>query len=469
VLKFSALWLVLFSLSVNSEPWIKTSEIQLRSDIEVLADIGIIRVPVTSFPLMWAGIIKDIDNTDIQDVPSNYKDAFWRVKRAGKASISDRPLKRLSFSAATGEQVLRSFGDSSRDKAMLTASRSNMSKQFAWNMQVNRVVDPYDGDTLHYDGSYVAGIWGNWVASLGYVEKWWGASWDSANLLSNNARAPLGITLNRNYSDATKLPLLSWLGQWNISGFISRLDDEREIYKPYFSGITLSIKPLDSFEFSFRSVSISEGTTDNLLVDIEPKIITGVDLRWNVSRSIASLGLPTSFYLSATDEEQNSDFSTLQYGLTTSFKIYNKDWRFFVETSRTMPGNSGDDIYNVTYEDDIYKTGYRYNRRSIGSTFDNYSRVTSLGVFGKLSADQSLSIKLQDLLINEGDYSDVQDINHSVSFTPVKIKRLVLNWDYQYDKFNKIKLDIDLSDTVFDSLERLNDKYRMSLNWTRFL
>jgi len=45
---------------LNAEPWVDTSNIFLRSNIQLLADMGLIKTPVTTFPLMWHDIALDL-------------------------------------------------------------------------------------------------------------------------------------------------------------------------------------------------------------------------------------------------------------------------------------------------------------------------------------------------------------------------------------------------------------------------
>ena len=464
-----------FCSYISAEPWINTSDIQLRSDIETLADIGIIKVPVTSYPLMWAGIIRDIDSTNIQDVPVEYKNVFWRIKKAGKAAVSTREKKLLKFAVSNSEQTLRSFGDSSRHKMELTANRASMNSSLAWNVQINRALDPMDNDRVYFDGSYIAAVWENWVVSIGSVEKWWGASWDSANLISNNARTPFGLTFSRNYSDVSDLPVLNWLGQWNITGFVARLDDDRVINKPNFSGLSFSFKPVDNLEVSYRTTAISNGTSDLNgtseinLENFEDKRINAIDFRWRLPKTITSQHFPSSFYVSATDEDQQSDFSSLQYGVTSSFKVFNYNWRVFLESSQTKPNDLDIDSFNATYEDDIYRTGFRYNRRAIGSTFDNDSKVVSFGVMGKLTNNQSFVLKLQNILINQHGNTSEKDLNHTISSTEKKLKRIAANWKYQIDRHNQIEVKLDYTDKVFDEYERQENKFNIGLDWSYYL
>ncbi len=41
-------------LPASADPWIEPGDVRLRHDIELLADAGIIRAPVTTWPVSWA-------------------------------------------------------------------------------------------------------------------------------------------------------------------------------------------------------------------------------------------------------------------------------------------------------------------------------------------------------------------------------------------------------------------------------
>jgi len=451
---------------ICAEPWINTSDLQLRSDIETLSDIGVIKVPITTYPLMWAGVIKNIDDTDIQNIPLQYKEIFWSVKKHGKAALSNQARRLLTVSVASSEQVLRSFGDSARGQSELTASTTNMNKHFAWNLQVNRINDPLDRDNFHYDGSYIAGVAGNWVFNFGAVEKWWGASWDSANLLSNNARTPFGLTVNRNYSDAIDLPVLSWIGGWSFTGFVSQLEETAFFKDHYFSGASFSFKPFDSLEASLRATAISGGTSKQFNTNFSDKVLTGIDVRWRVPQNLTSRNFPANIYFSVTDEGQQASFAAQQLGLSAQIKVFEQNWRIFAESTRTYPNKNS---FDTTYEDGIYINGYRFNQRAIGSTYDNDSKALTLGVIGRLSRTQNFSLKIQKLKINQGASNSSFGSRHTVSASNIKTNRILANWQWQADRNSRFDVEVDFADKNIDGFARQSERFRLALGWSYYL
>lgn len=465
----------ILSVSTQAEPWVSTSDSWLRSDIETLSDIGVIKVPITTYPLMWSGILKNLDQIDTSQIAIEYKDTYWRVKRAGKSALRTKVKEETNLSFSTEALDFRSFGNSVREKSQFSARRYKVGKNSAWNLEVTRVNNPQDGEATRYDGSYFSYVLGNWVMTVGAVEQWWGPGWDSSNILSNNARPTKGISFTRNYSLASENALFSALGEWSLKGFVNQLDDPRTIEKPYFSGLTFSFKPMASLEASLRLTSISSGKPIQADLILKDKRVTAMDLRWRLPSYIVSKRTPTNVYISLTDEKLKSGLSTFQWGISTQFKLLDHQWRVFLENTNTAYNE-----FNAVYEDDIYTTGYRYQQRNIGSTYDNDSKVFSLGLMSRLSRNQNLSVKLQSLKLNQinqinqtnpvNRMNKIQAVNDSSSEShePIEFKKISVQWQYQMDKQEQFDVELNYSDKV-NPIFTQSEKLRISLSWKHSL
>ena len=51
----------------DAQPWLDTRDSGLRVDIERLSSAGIIKVPINTRPLMWSGILNDLETADKLD------------------------------------------------------------------------------------------------------------------------------------------------------------------------------------------------------------------------------------------------------------------------------------------------------------------------------------------------------------------------------------------------------------------
>jgi len=481
---------LIFSKLLMAEPWVDTRDIWLRADIETLAEIGVIRVPINTYPLMWAGIVKDMDLTPIGRVPDEYKSTYWRVKRAAKRALSDKPIHSLTLSGANSEQVIRQYGDNSRGKAEVSARKAGLSGNFAWNIEVSRVYEPQDQQETRYDHSYLAAILGNWVVSAGYVEKWWGPSWQSANLLSNNARPLPGIMIQRNYSDPAESIFLSWLGHWAVNAFVSELDDPRTVLNSTLSGISFTFRPHRSVEIGLRSTAISggDGRNDSFTSLLDNWFANGncdeTDLLnplnncgeyytdsgnrlagYDVKIS-NPFGAPVSFYASSYGESESEllpSKAITQFGLTGNFTAFDGHWKWYAETSNTV---LDDAEYNLAYENEIYQTGYRYYQGAIGSTFDNDSEINTLGLIGNLNRYNQIQLVFSDISLNlDGDPLSTTD-KHSISPFGSQFKKARFQWQYTTYGSGVIKVTLDYFDQPFDQLQRQDSEYRVGVEWS---
>ncbi len=478
-------YLIVCSLSISAEPWLDTRDVWLRADIETLSDVGIISVPITTYPIMWSSIVKDFDNTNIEDVPEKYKSAFWRLKKEIRKAFRKQSYENLRFSAASSTQVFRAFGDSSREKSEISARRYGMEDSWAWNLEATYALDPFDGDNVRLDGSYLAAVWGNWNFSAGYVERWWGPSWDSTSLVSNNARPTPALMLQRNYSDLFDYGWLKWIGPWTLNAFIGSLDDNRVITDANLIGMSVSFKPLPSLEIGLRRSAQwgGEGRPDdiqsfvNMLIgrdncgsdgiscindDNEPgNQLAGLDIRWSLP-----IDIPTTLYFSAIGEDEANYMpakNIFQLGVSSIIEFGETPWRWYLEYADTAVWN---ERFNITYEHHIYRTGYRYNGRSIGSTYDNDSRAFVFGIMGRLSKDSSFSVKLKSLKINsDGDFISGPARN-TLSDIPLNVNNFNMLWQQSFIKKGSLKINFDYFSEALNSFGRQQNKYRIAVDWT---
>jgi len=56
----AAIFMALAATPLCADPWAKPGDLALRHDIQLLADAGIIRSPVNTWPIPWATIAADL-------------------------------------------------------------------------------------------------------------------------------------------------------------------------------------------------------------------------------------------------------------------------------------------------------------------------------------------------------------------------------------------------------------------------
>jgi len=129
---FTALTLAAgITLSSHSiaEPWIDTSDIYLKAKIQLLADTGQIMTPVTTYPLMWHDIIRDIKNIELNSLSENQQSAYHYINH--QFTLANRNQTRIKAQVGLENKRFTSFGDQISDKNSISVHSSIMYENFA--------------------------------------------------------------------------------------------------------------------------------------------------------------------------------------------------------------------------------------------------------------------------------------------------------------------------------------------------
>ena len=195
--------------------------------------------------------------SDVQVFSNLLNDRLSNESNSGWSPIS------TTIGLADDRVIARGFGPKPRSSFTTNASVSWMNDLFAAKLSLNafsmewkktgkrRV---YEGFAL--DGSYFAARLGNWSASFGQQERWWGPGWDGSLILSTNARPIPAISIDRRIPEPFETKWLSWIGPWSFHSFIGRMEEERTISNPYLWGMRSELKPtiLSGIEVGFFRV-----------------------------------------------------------------------------------------------------------------------------------------------------------------------------------------------------------------------
>ncbi len=446
-------------------PWIEPGDARLRHHIQLLADAGLIRVPVNTWPLMWSGVISEVKRSKGHPLTP----AQWRAVQFIERAFAQQ-TQRVGVEArlAAGEQInpLRGFGDSRRGEQEAQVSIEYLGENWAGRLRGNWADDPLDDDSTHLDGSYLAALWGNWAFTVGALERWWGPARESALILSNNARPVPGLSLQRNGSEPFRTPWLSWLGPWQLVAFAGRLEDERVVPGAKLVGARLSIRPLPWLELgasrtaqwggegrpqslsSFKNLVLgrdNRGSEGISLANEPGNQLGGVDWR----ASWAGERLSAEFYGETVGEDEVNGAPSknmVMFGVGATYSTDASDWRLYYETADTLAGRfNNDDHTNTAYEHGIYQSGYRYRSRVIGASVDNDSRAHVLGLQWHASQRNSFWLKLAQYDLNtdgsgaafsDGNSVSVASSNDYAASLGWQHRRQHWQWGVSYQHFN---------------------------------
>lgn len=493
-----ALAIILWPIASSAGPWLEAGDSALRHDIQILSDAGVITSPVSTWPLAWGDIAHQLDyDGELRDYQLS---ALQRVRKAAGLETETHVVRLHARVGYTNSpKQVRTFENTLREEGEIEGGASWTGERFAFRAQVSWVNDPLNqcyrvtdptrqcdvGDEWRADGSYLGVALGNWTVAASLQDRWWGPSWQSSLILSNNARPIPAITLERNSTQAFRSKWLRWIGTWDLSVMYGFLEKEREIPDAHFFGMRVNFRPLKSLEIGLSRTAIwcgdgrpcsfstfvdlllgQDNQGDNVSPQDEPgNQLAGIDIRW----SAQSLGLPVALYTHWIGEDE-TNFLPTQYMATFGTELWGQwggsgTYRLYLEWSDTECDFRayGDGNPDCAYNHPIYQSGYRYKGRSIGHTGDGDSSIFTLGGVVAGAQDNSWTFTLGYGKLNRRHLNPVPDRERNF-FPP--------DTDYgEVELLHKRPLPIgDISLGVgyqsFDSVDLgKDDDFRVSAEW----
>jgi hypothetical protein len=454
VLALKLLLLALSSACATSaiaEPWAAPGDVRLRSDLQLLDDAGVIDLPLTSWPLSWHDISRSLADADGARLSDSTWAAYDRLKRqAGWETDIGEPGFRVAASAASNPRVVRSFEYTPREEGELSAGVSWFGEHIGLNLNASLVSDPFDEDEVRPDGTYLGLSLGNWMLSAGWQERWWGPGRDGSLILSSNARPMPAFAIQRKSSEAFASKWLSWIGPWSLATFMGQLDDERVLNDALLFGLRINFKPVDGLEIGFsrtaqwcgdgRPCGFSAFTdllvgNDNRGVNVDPENepgnqLAGIDVRFALPKKI-----PLALYMQWIGEDSRRGGPEIgswlrQFGIEHWGTFKGLQHRTHLEVSDTKCREGGFGFSETKpdcgYEHSIYRTGYRYNGRSIAHGMDGDGLSWSLGSTLVQPDGHSWNVSFRHVEINR---AGMPGTSHTLSPTPQELTDLQVTHD----------------------------------------
>lgn len=450
-----------FCAGAAASPFVDPGDMALRHDIQRLADRGIIRGPVTTWPLAWGPILADLQAADLTELSAALVDSVTRVRQRGQVETQ---TDTLGFQAEVGvardPARIRSFQDTPRGEAEISGGAEFLGSWFGAEINLQYVDGDPEVDEYRADGSMIGVAIGNWSISANTLERWWGPGWDGSLILSNNARPIPSLTLERIFTDPFESKWLSWLGPWDVSVTFGQLESNRVIRNAQFFGLRFNFRPLDSLEIGLTRTAMWCGddrpcdaeTFGNLLIgrdnrggqgigiENEPgNQLAGFDFRWAPGWFDHSFAV----YGQLIGEDEAGGFPSRylgQFGGEWSGYVANR-WsiRAFAEFAGTScQFHESSELFDCAYNHGIYRTGYRYRGRAIGHGADNDARLLSAGLI--MIDDESIEWRalMRHGKLNRG---GAPDPANTVTPVPLEISSIDLAHARQFS-FGRIEASV---------------------------
>jgi hypothetical protein len=383
--------------------WFESGDTVLRTDLLLLNDAGIIRLPVNQWPMPRAAVKYALQNAKEHfAVNGAVLAALARVRSRAAPRGAGHDLM-FGASLTAGEAgLLRDFDTLGRESGELSGSLRFGGERAEVSLRATGVVDAADDQDLRADGSHATVRLGNWLVSAHALDRWWGPAHESSLILSSNARPMPTLMVERATAIPFETPLLSWLGPWRMSFGISQMENDRaDIDSPLFMAWRVTIMPFRKMEIGFSRTAQFCGEqlecnldvfgnmlagNDNVGIDAtdenEPgNQMAGFDLRWN-----SPIGnWPYAVYSQYIGEDESSYLPVkylaqvgAEFWKTTSAGGLFQGFLEYADTSCAATTNNP--RFGCAYVQGRFSPeGYRYRGRVIGHTTDGDSRSYAAG------------------------------------------------------------------------------------------
>lgn len=410
-----------------AEPWLAPGDGRLRHDLQLLADAGIVRAPLSAWPVSWAEIARDVSQVESGQRPVYIEAALGRVRSAARAATDSTGL-RMDARIAGSEQpmALRRFNEVPREEGEVSVGASYLGKRFAFRAEVTAVVDPDDGREVRPDGSYAGVVLGNWMLHAGYIDRWWGPGWEGSLIYGSNQRPIPSITIERNYSDAIDHPWLNWIGQWRFVATMGQLESDREdAPNAQLFGMRATWKPHSRLEVGLSRTAqwcgdgrpcdastfwdlIIGNDNDQALEDQPGNQMAGFDARWSLP------WVPAAVYGQMIGEDE-AGFLPSQYlglfGVEFTGGFGDRSWRAHLEYADTVCSfYESEPNFGCAYNNVIYTDGYQYRDRSIGHAIDGDSEQVAFGFLLANADGSNWELAAQTVDVNRASENPVHSV-----------------------------------------------------------
>jgi len=460
ILTFRAFLAFLVSgpLASAGEPWIAPGNVQVRHDVQLLVDSGVIDLPMSAWPIAASDLANALSKVPDATASATASSTSQGGKGSG-AGLSAAQLAAISrlrrlasegnasfgyeVGAAARPTQLRTFADTPREEGEISVyAASFIGERFGGRLQVTGAIDPDDGLPGRLDGSYVAGKFGNWIFTVGQQDRWWGSGWEGSLIMSNNARPVPVFSLDRAVSQPFETPWLSWIGPWRLTTFMGQMEGSRNDYAhPVFWGMRVSARPLDGLEISLERTAqlCGEGRSctwndfwnmfsghdnagENVDAANEPgNQLASWDIRWASPIGNWNYALYNQHTGETIDNHIPRPYRVLGlFGLETwgDGSGGGSSWRAGLEWANTRCSGTfdGEKVWDCAYNNGIFTDGYRYYGRVMGHSIDGDGDIYSARYIRVDSQANTITVLARYSKINEG--GRVPDLQHSVAPGP---------------------------------------------------
>jgi hypothetical protein len=446
--------------AAGASPWAEVGDSQLRSDVQILANAGVVDDITSQWPIPWAGLVSALkDQVGLATQPVYVREAARRVLAYATSEMHRNTFAGTVFSDFTNlPSVVRGFDALGRNKGESVVSAEYMDSDTALRISVGAWTD-FTTHSTHYnpDGTYIAQKIGGAVIYAGYLSQWWGPGWISALSLSNNARPFPQVGIERLDSSAFRSPLLSWLGPWQMQFLVGWLDDQRVAMNTAYDGLRLTFNPIPGLQIGLARTQQLCGTGHPCVPLAEYFEFTNQSSHVNRTNDEGVIDLhyqntfgawPFEVYTQLMNEDSNPithSVTSHLFGASVWIPVARNSMRITLEYTDTVPTvdifSFGKVFHGSAYNNSDYIDGMRYRGRTLGFSLDSDSRL----------------LTLQSQWIDNDDWSYELTVHHAIISNPNNSAGNVVTTAPVIVNMGEARISIPFKGLKLDVAARLQD------------
>jgi hypothetical protein len=420
--------LVCVGTAQAGQVWVEVGDGRMRSDLELLADAGVIDLPITEWPLPVADVDRVVARLDPARLESPaLREALVRIQLAIEPTRKNH-FHPVSYGVAAGQPgLLRDFDTPAREKGDVSVYMGAYGNRWAAELNLAYAFDPRDGQPVRLDGSNITARFGNWLFSFNTLDKWWGPSYATSLILSNNARPMPALQLENATSTPINFPVLRWLGPWRFNMYFALPEGNRpDVDDGLFFGNRFTFRPLHFLEIGLSRAAQFCGNGHpcnlkvlrNVLVGNYTSEYSGADKPGHAQGGYEGRlnspwrAVPLAVYYQAIGNDQINHLPARlmkQIGAESWLTLGNGDvvrGTFDYTDSTCEAGRDPPMFYNQTqpcaYQNAFYFAGYRYRGLNIAATADAASILRTAAVRWVRTNGEEWQLKVQSGHFNRG-------------------------------------------------------------------
>ncbi|MCV2401653.1 capsule assembly Wzi family protein [Marinomonas sp. C2222] len=282
----------------------------------MLSDAGNISSPINIYPLRWSMFGDDLGVSKASSDAFTVTTANQEILYALNSIKLNRGNRLFKVSNSIYSPLLPSFGQFSEDEWGIYTSVDHLSRDFSYRFTIG--YGEYSGESeLNWNDSYLSLSAGEWLFSIGNLNRWWGQGWQHNLILASYAKSAPDMSVSY-------MGLNAGLGSWFFESLISSPENNDVAYH---SATRLVSKPLNVFEYGVTYqvwlADLNSGEQDQQLSIDAKLVLPSLDCLYH------------SVYSEVASTSNVSELGAWLIGWTGSFPIANHSARIVLESQQT--------------------------------------------------------------------------------------------------------------------------------------